>query len=156
MVFCMQSIKEHNMKANHNLTTTDPVNNASVCNLSKNTIWKQITTIIVDLTPTDFLYAIYQRTQYESKSQRLIPIDGNLIVCMQSIKEHNMKANHNFSTSKEGVTFCMQSIPAWLRHAGRKEHNMKANHNLVVHVIMEDSSVCNLSKNTPGSYREWK
>jgi len=28
---------------------------------------------------------------------------------------------------------------------------MKANHNLVVHVIMEDSSVCNLPKNTPDS-----
>ena len=41
------------------------------------------------------LYAIYQRTQSESKSQQAIDIAKAEHLCMQSIKEHNLKANHN-------------------------------------------------------------
>ena len=65
----MQSIKEHNLKANHN-----------------NTRFEQ------SLCP---LYAIYQRTQSESKSQQILFEAAKNEVCMQSIKEHNLKANHN-------------------------------------------------------------
>ncbi len=145
---CMQSIKEHNLKANHNNVDAVVFEFVSVCNLSKNTIWKQITTVFEIIKLIAFLYAIYQRTQSESKSQpdgaRLL----HVFICMQSIKEHNLKANHNIvrqvpqdidlyaiyqrtqSESKsqqnhrkhpEG-NFCMQSI---------KEHNLKANHNRV-------------------------
>ena|GEM_PF-1955295 len=65
----MQSIKEHNLKANHNRVHV--------------------------FRPLVALYAIYQRTQSESKSQPL-PVDkSGWIFCMQSIKEHNLKANHN-------------------------------------------------------------
>ena len=65
----MQSIKEHNLKANHNkLGGYFYVKN---------------------------LYAIYQRTQSESKSQLVTSIYAVTIICMQSIKEHNLKANHN-------------------------------------------------------------
>ncbi len=95
--FCMQSIKEHNLKANHNTMLIDFRTLFSVCNLSKNTIWKQITTDSLRPRANFCLYAIYQRTQSESKSQlcRL----GCFIpsICMQSIKEHNLKANHNLS-----------------------------------------------------------
>ncbi len=65
----MQSIKEHNLKANHNSVAGTKITRISVCNLSKNTIWKQITTIDI---------GYFQKC-----------------VCMQSIKEHNLKANHN-------------------------------------------------------------
>ena len=41
------------------------------------------------------LYAIYQRTQSESKSQLKCRLTWKLKVCTQSIKEHNLKANHN-------------------------------------------------------------
>jgi hypothetical protein len=34
-----------------------------------------------------------------------------------------------------------------------KEHNLKANHNASLTVILKIDSVCNLSKNTPDSYR---
>ena len=65
----MQSIKEHNLKANHNS--------------------KLMTFFFGDL------YAIYQRTQSESKSQPILTEVNHKLVCMQSIKEHNLKANHN-------------------------------------------------------------
>ncbi len=67
----MQSIKEHNLKANHNCEIVFISANQSVCNLSKNTIWKQITTNTIKAGDTESLYAIYQRTQFESKSQPL-------------------------------------------------------------------------------------
>ncbi len=65
----MQSIKEHNLKANHNC-----------CMLYLYVF---------------VLYAIYQRTQSESKSQHVKKWHFAIKFCMQSIKEHNLKANHN-------------------------------------------------------------
>ena len=41
------------------------------------------------------LYAIYQRTQSESKSQQKVMTLNYTTNCMQSIKELNLKANHN-------------------------------------------------------------
>ena len=142
----MQSIKEHNLKANHNPSREGKWRCRSVCNLSKNTIWKQITTRHLEFCIHRSLYAIYQRTQSESKSQHNSNSSVTTKLCMQSIKEHNLKANHNdtlsitFSTpsvcnlskntiwkqiTTDGVInmdelICMQSI---------KEHNLKANHN---------------------------
>ncbi len=94
-IFCMQSIKEHNLKANHNPQPSQAALFRSVCNLSKNTIWKQITTLTVLFMLPIGLYAIYQRTQSESKSQLANPVIFKTLICMQSIKEHNLKANHN-------------------------------------------------------------
>jgi len=92
---CMQSIKEHNLKANHNWYGYWKDAGASVCNLSKNTIWKQITTLARQEVDALTLYAIYQRTQSESKSQPGAQAGTFGGFCMQSIKEHNLKANHN-------------------------------------------------------------
>ncbi len=162
---CMQSIKEHNLKANHNMVHPFYHEHESVCNLSKNTIWKQITTGSWWHFHELDLYAIYQRTQSESKSQRISDSTLPFRLCMQSIKEHNLKANHNGrclpstfvrlyaiyqrtqSESKSqlllavGLFFlvCMQSI---------KEHNLKANHNRPGRQVIHWTSVCNLSKNT--------
>ncbi len=111
---CMQSIKEHNLKANHNLIYVHEGYQISVCNLSKNTIWKQITTSSGKSGSGVVLYAIYQRTQSESKSQLPLIVSIPFWICMQSIKEHNLKANHN-------ILQC---------------------------IISDNSSVCNLSKNT--------
>ncbi len=137
----------------------------SVCNLSKNTIWKQITTGSLLSSQFITLYAIYQRTQSESKSQPFAIKHCAKCFCMQSIKEHNLKANHNSFSLSEAICnlyaiyqrtqsesksqherwfvrplhFCMQSI---------KEHNLKANHNIELIIFALDLSVCNLSKNT--------
>ena len=73
----MQSIKEHNLKANHNFVYFRCVFYT--------------------------LYAIYQRTQSESKSQRIAGNVGGVYFCMQSIKEHNLKANHNRNALEDVV-----------------------------------------------------
>ncbi len=100
-MICMQSIKEHNLKANHNGVGRFVVYKVSVCNLSKNTIWKQITTVRQTLSWATNLYAIYQRTQSESKSQQARCYSDGRNFCMQSIKEHNLKANHNTSVAHD-------------------------------------------------------
>ena len=149
-------------------------NHASVCNLSKNTIWKQITTCLSTSLMLLTLYAIYQRTQSESKSQPSENTSPVMSICMQSIKEHNLKANHNsfLSISKQIKSVCNLSkntiwkqittrwrlelinIPLCAIYQrtlplGRDETNLKANHNLMILLTTSLQSVCNLSKNTP-------
>ncbi len=162
----MQSIKEHNLKANHNCQPLRQIFTGSVCNLSKNTIWKQITTRNKCISLLIDLYAIYQRTQSESKSQLVSSISKFLFsVCNLSkntiwkqITTFNLISNslrplyaiyqRTQSESKSQLelhyisiwTICMQSI---------KEHNLKANHNLPWLFLCRWRSVCNLSKNTP-------
>ena len=46
------------------------------------------------------LSAIYQRTQSESKSQLIAVFFMVCFNCLQSIKEHNLKANHNPNPNK--------------------------------------------------------
>ena len=161
----MQSIKELNLKANHNQTTAHCIRYHTVCNLSKNSIWKQITTNLLKLHEAYKLYAIYQRTQSESKSQQLT--NTNLAVntvCNLSknsiwkqittdriieLLEHQLYAIYQRTQSEsksqqqtiwcEGITDCMQSI---------KELNLKANHNIGDMLTATSTTVCNLSKNS--------
>jgi hypothetical protein len=126
---CMQSIKEHNLKANHNHWNLRTFWGLSVCNLSKNTIWKQITTRQRTCYWRNRLYAIYQRTQSESKSQRNNVSCINNNICMQSIKEHNLKANHNYTFQRCKYTH-LYAIYQRTLPLGRDETNLKANHNI--------------------------
>ncbi len=135
----MQSIKEHNLKANHNITIGGSGANGSVCNLSKNTIWKQITTTTKDWNANHCLYAIYQRTQSESKSQLFIGILVALVSVCNLSKNTIWKQITTIVSANDAYYFCMQSI---------KEHNLKANHNYPRAYHRNRKSVCNLSKNT--------
>ena len=145
-IICLQYIKEHNLKANHNHSWPSFNFVLSVCNISKNTIWKQITTRDGGACHLCFLFAIYQRTQSESKSQLYTAIITYCLVCLQYIKEHNLKANHN---SKRSCYFCKRLFAIYQRTQSEsksqqggvrpgnqviclqyiKEHNLKANHN---------------------------
>ena len=163
--FCMQSIKEHNLKANHNIRSVRQLRQRSACNLSKNTIWKQITTISFKMSRISALHAIYQRTQFESKSQRKFGISWvrksacNLskntiwkqittisLLLSQLISLHAIYQRTQFESKSQlavmriySWSVCMQSI---------KEHNLKANHNAHIEREPEGQSACNLSKNT--------
>ena len=66
---CFQSLKDTNLKANHNAVVRHAVPFGVVSNRSKILIWKQITTL-----PFLFLHVIR---------------------CFQSLKDTNLKANHN-------------------------------------------------------------
>ncbi len=161
----MQSIKEHNLKANHNDRQTAIWSLYTGCNLSKNTIWKQITTFDHAHNEGYLLDAIYQRTQSESKSQHFIFNFIFIFNWMQSIKEHNLKANHNSIMFHESVLFTgcnLSKNTIWKQITTRgqmaarhghwmqsiKEHNLKANHNTRGRNIESTGTGCNLSKNT--------
>ncbi len=146
---CMQSIKEHNLKANHNSVAADLRSLPSVCNLSKNTIWKQITTTSCWWSCLCCLYAIYQRTQSESKSQPFSLVYKSIwsvcnlskntiwkqittmatlfgkVACLYAIYQRTQSKSKSQPAACAALLalFCMQSI---------KEHNLKANHNLLV------------------------
>ena len=69
-VKCMQYVNEQNLKANHNGHALLIWCARSVCNMSMNKIWKQITTIHLPRCFRFQVYAICQWTKFESKSQR--------------------------------------------------------------------------------------
>ena len=162
--------KEHNLKANHNSRIDWMFAGVSVCNLqrtqsesksqhnwwkvaksaicmqsSKNTIWKQITTLFLLVFLVFILYAIFkehnlkanhntsseavygfasvcnlQRTQSESKSQQWDALTTYLSICMQSSKNTIWK---QITT----VDVILGVVP--ILYAIFKEHNLKANHN---------------------------
>ena len=161
----MQSIKEHNLKANHNLWRLLLLCLVSVCNLSKNTIWKQITTFNTNNHNSILLYAIYQRTQSESKSQRITRCCCSRCICMQSIKEHNLKANHNLAgiVISIGLSVCnLSKNTIWKQITTIKDcwKEIKTLYAIYQRTQSESKSqqcwgngvvslsVCNLSKNT--------
>ncbi len=161
----MQSIKEHNLKANHNRQRCILWWNTSVCNLSKNTIWKQITTNKGVATYQNILYAIYQRTQSESKSQQNRSSGLLKSVCMQSIKEHNLKANHNnlvTSCTVENSVCNLSKNTIWKQittnisnlnsirdlYAIYQRTQSESKSQLLPDPVLTQMSVCNLSKNT--------
>ena len=90
-----------------------------------------------------YLYAIYQRTQSESKLQHIFNSILFSLICMQSIKEHNMKANHNASP-----LICA----AILLYAIYQRTQYESKSQLLLQAMAHAWSVCNLSKKNPDSY----
>ena len=135
----MQSIKEHNLKANHNGWTISKWSRSSVCNLSKNTIWKQITTKGLETTRIDSLYAIYQRTQSESKSQHR----WHKKILLWSVC--NLSKN---TIWKQITTGWVGMFPESTLHAIYQRTQSESKSQLMLPPKFPLPSVCNLSKNT--------
>ena len=135
----MQSIKEHNLKANHNFRLVRKCEGFSVCNLSKNTIWKQITTRVTFIERSVTLYAIYQRTQSESKSQQLgMDTAGTTSVC-------NLSKN---TIWKQITTIMAYSPRIQYLYAIYQRTQSESKSQLWLLLPISIYSVCNLSKNT--------
>jgi hypothetical protein len=71
-----------------------------------------------------YLYAIYQRTQSESKSQQSLESKISPAFCTQSIKEHNLKANHNKNKACPATKLSVRNLSKNISPQARK-----ANHN---------------------------
>ena len=92
---CFQSVKDTNLKANHNTVVKWEKMSCVVFSRSKIRIWKQITTPFLDPDLRHLLFSVGQRYEFESKSQQVM-IEGPAVVsCFQSVKDTNLKANHN-------------------------------------------------------------
>ena len=66
-----------------------------VANMGKNWFWKQITTVCFMLSPPSKLLQIWERTDFESKSQLQREAQKRIISCCKYGKELILKANHN-------------------------------------------------------------
>ena len=88
----------------------------AVFNISKVRFWKQITTNGSRIELTDALYSIYQRYDFESKSQQ-IPLTPILREsCIQYIKGTILKANHNLRASMRAAgeaVFNISKVRFW-------------------------------------------
>ena len=92
---CFQSVKDTNLKANHNGRTTRKSERTVVFSRSKIRIWKQITTKSISERRNKKLFSVGQRYEFESKSQRSFLFSLYICSCFQSVKDTNLKANHN-------------------------------------------------------------
>ena len=117
---CFQWFKDTNLKANHNTTYTETVNDVVVSNGSKILIWKQITTLpsVLGLSLGCFqwfkdtnLKANHNRVRTTKGPRRVVSNGSKILIwkqittylwfhctyyrCFQWFKDTNLKANHN-------------------------------------------------------------
>ena len=111
MIGCMTYTKGTTLKANHNQFW--PVRSLIhvVWPIPKVRLWKQITTIHTAATSTLLLYDLYQRYDFESKSQQLWVIKIVALCCMTYTKGTTLKANHNKASLTAGKWFVVWPIP---------------------------------------------
>ena len=134
---CFQWFKDTNLKANHNKWNNIYKWNTAVSNGSKILIWKQITTISLN---------IYN---YES--------------CFQWFKDTNLKANHNEAYKRHEADLAVSNgskiliwkqittpsfiiLPLYGCFQWFKDTNLKANHNLNGRFVLSVNAVSNGSK----------
>ena len=113
---CFQSVKDTNLKANHNSEWLWFILRLVVFSRSKIRIWKQITTLVQKTKKSRELFSVGQRYEFESKSQPLVSLLVGSFCCFQSVKDTNLKANHNgfwLFVRNRVVVFSRSKIRIW-------------------------------------------
>ncbi len=93
--WCLSYFKDTNLKANHNKTRMVIMFLKGVYPISKIRIWKQITTATNWCINWSQVFILFQRYEFESKSQLLILSFSMQWRCLSYFKDTNLKANHN-------------------------------------------------------------
>ena len=115
-ISCCKYGKELILKANHNRGDKTPHIYGVVANMGKNWFWKQITTTLDRINLLVSLLQIWERTDFESKSQLNALPPEVLTCCCKYGKELILKANHNLladNTSKVPVVANMGKNWFW-------------------------------------------
>ena len=92
---CFSIRQRYNLKANHNCINGFPPQTKVVFQYVKDTIWKQITTLIGFMFSPYKLFFNTSKIQFESKSQPSMSIVSMIICCFSIRQRYNLKANHN-------------------------------------------------------------
>ena len=92
---CLRYCKSTSFQANHNLVNTERSGASVVCDTAKVRVFKQITTVALRVGVATRLFAILQKYEFSSKSQRK-GRDANLRCrCLRYCKSTSFQANHN-------------------------------------------------------------
>ena len=94
---CLRYCKSTSFQANHNLVNTERSGASVVCDTAKVRVFKQITTVALRVGVATRLFAILQKYEFSSKSQRK-GRDANLRCrCLRYCKSTSFQANHNWT-----------------------------------------------------------
>ena len=96
---CLSYFKDTNLKANHNFRCVLLGKILGVYPISKIRIWKQITTMDGLTRGQNEVFILFQRYEFESKSQPLPRCLRVFARCLSYFKDTNLKANHNSAIS---------------------------------------------------------
>ena len=165
---CLSYFKDTNLKANHNRWTYVVCGGLGVYPISKIRIWKQITTVLALLFAQVPVFILFQRYEFESKSQLSHYVLKLIYWCLSYFKDTNLKANHNKTGSMilfiDGV-YPISKIRIWKQITTNgstllsitrclsyfKDTNLKANHNRPLILLLLLNGVYPISK-----IRIWK
>ena len=157
--------QRYNLKANHNWVALAFTSKGGVYQCVKDTIWKQITTIVVNMFDAAQVFISVSKIQFESKSQPAWSWWKCPYRCLSVCQRYNLKANHNKcrvdSKKQFGVYQCVKDTiwkqittwmhPYWLHHrclSVCQRYNLKANHNGVAKGWLKGGGVYQCVKDT--------
>ena len=92
---CLRYCKSTSFQANHNCPLNFYDDVRVVCDTAKVRVFKQITTILASLRLVIWLFAILQKYEFSSKSQRYIWRRHKASCCLRYCKSTSFQANHN-------------------------------------------------------------
>ena len=96
--------QRYNLKANHNSNWIGCLSINGVYQCVKDTIWKQITTVLWIRSRSLQVFISVSKIQFESKSQHIAGLIQDGARCLSVCQRYNLKANHN-GVEKGGSTF---------------------------------------------------
>ena len=92
---CLRYCKSTSFQANHNCAHSVTYQPRVVCDTAKVRVFKQITTISLELYQNSSLFAILQKYEFSSKSQLGATISYGTECCLRYCKSTSFQANHN-------------------------------------------------------------
>ena len=92
---CLRYCKSTIFQANHNPKRRDKSTARVVCDTAKVRFFKQITTKAAPFAKVYLLFAILQKYDFSSKSQRLLTLASLATCCLRYCKSTIFQANHN-------------------------------------------------------------
>ena len=101
---CFSIRQRYNLKANHNSSSGGEGCSCVVFQYVKDTIWKQITTLLIPSMLEGSLFFNTSKIQFESKSQQQIIFGFGLGSCFSIRQRYNLKANHNLEQAMAAVS----------------------------------------------------
>ena len=118
---CIQCGKDTILKANHNHNKLISTLDKAVFNVAKIQFWKQITTYLYDGYVKIKLYSMWQRYNFESKSQHKLMKNDNLEAVFNVAKIQFWKQITTVNRKRSAPNSCIQC---------GKDTILKANHNI--------------------------
>ena len=160
---CLRYCKSTSFQANHNRVSPRKTTPRVVCDTAKVRVFKQITTVCQSTHLRFLLFAILQKYEFSSKSQRPKGTPSSQQGCLRYCKSTSFQANHNNSTlvDVDAVVVCdtakvrvfkqITTVPRFhtlssccLRYC--KSTSFQANHNEYQKINAETRVVCDTAK----------